>query len=156
MISPGIEAARSNSAMPATGEFILPPELLSAPAVRDVSGLCDFSLNYLSNNGVDYIVGLNWNHSQRYRLSQLPNGGIVVATPDSLQETSISNDNGQVPPSKMRTFQYYAGYLKCEGRVPLGTCKLLDVPFAYDPAYTPCPGPGGATVTVRRVNGALC
>ncbi len=56
--------------------------------------------------------------------------------------------NGQTPPSKLQTLQYYAGYLKYEGPVPLGTCTLADVPFGYDPAYPPCPGPGPATVII--------
>ncbi len=58
--------------------------------------------------------------------------------------------NGQTPPSKMQTLQLYTGYLKYEGPVPLGTCTLLDVPFGYDPAYPPCPGPGPATVAVSN------
>lgn len=79
--------------MLATGEFIFSLDLLSAPAIG--GGSWRFSLQYLSNNGVSDIVGLYWNYSQNYQLVQLPNGDIVLMTPDNLQETFIYNGNGQ-------------------------------------------------------------
>ena len=86
-------APMANSVMLATGEFIFSLDLLSTPAIG--AGSWKFSLQYLSNNGVDDIVGLYWNYSQDYQLSQLPNGDIVLMTPDNLQETFIYNGNGQ-------------------------------------------------------------
>ncbi len=85
--------SQSNSVMLATGEFIFSLDLLSAPAIG--GGSWQLSLQYLSNNGVDDLVGLYWNYSQNYQLSQLPNGDIVLTTPDNLQETFIYNGNGQ-------------------------------------------------------------
>jgi|GEM_PF-5678387 len=92
-VSPGIETAMANSVMLATGEFIFSLNLLSTPAVG--GGSWQFSLRYLSNNGVNDIVGLYWNYNQNYQLVQLPSGDIVLMTPDNLQETFISNGSGQ-------------------------------------------------------------
>jgi len=78
--------------MLATGEFIFSLDLLSAAAIGQ--GSWKFSLQYLSNNGVSDIVGLYWNYSQNYQLVQLPNGDIILLTPDNLQETFIYNGNG--------------------------------------------------------------
>lgn len=58
--------------------------------------------------------------------------------------------NGQTPPSKMMTNQLYLGYMEYNGPVPIGTCTLPDVPFGYDPALPPCPGPGPATVIITE------
>ncbi len=85
--------SQSNSVMLATGEFIFSLDLLSAPAIG--GGSWQLSLQYLSSNGVDDIVGMFWNYSQNYQLIQLPNGDIVLTTPENLQETFISNGNGQ-------------------------------------------------------------